>query len=58
MIKESCSVIGPEAQLTSPNHTKNLRYLLIPSRDIVDQGILQYDWTRDTTGLTQLKVAV
>ena len=37
---------------------KNLWYSLIPSRDIDDQRILQSDWTRDTTGNTQLKLAV
>ena len=34
----------------------NLR--LIPSRNIEDQRVLQSDWTRDTTGHTQLKVVI
>ena len=37
---------------------KNIWYSLIPSRDIDDQRILRSDWTRDTTGNTQLKLAV
>ena len=36
-------------------HTKNLRYWLIPSRNIDDQRILSFDWTKDTTGCTQSK---
>ena len=31
-------------------HVKNLRYQLIPSRDIDDQRIMQPDWIRGTTG--------
>ena len=60
MIKESCSLIGPEAHLVSPNQkwqshmlpslyefpAKNLRYRLIPSKDIDDQRIMQSDWMR------------
>ena len=37
---------------------KNLRYPLIPSRDIDDQRLLQSDWTRGTTGYTQPKMIV
>ena len=37
-------------------HVKNLRYQLIPFRHIVDQRILQYDWTRSTTGHAQKKL--
>ena len=31
-------------------HAKNLRDRWISSRDIDDQRILQFDWTRVTTG--------
>ena len=36
---------------------KSKRSNILPS-DIDDQRVLQSDWMRDTTGLTQLKVAV
>ena len=36
-------------------HAKNLRYQMILSRDIVDQRILQSDWTRGIPGCTQPK---
>lgn len=37
---------------------KNLTYRLILSRDIDNQQIMQYDWTRDTTRHTHPKVIV
>ena len=37
---------------------QNLRYILIPFRDIDDQRILQYNYTRGLTGHTQSKVVV
>ena len=37
-------------------HMKNLRYQLIPFKDIDDQRILKYDYTRGT--LAQSKVVV
>ena len=36
----------------------NISMYKIPFRDIVDKRTLQYDWTRGTTGHTQLKVVV
>lgn len=39
-------------------HTKKLRYQLIPSRDIDDQGILESDWVKGTTDHTKPKVVV
>ena len=39
-------------------YTKNLRYQLISSRNIVDQRIPQSDWTKGTPGNTQPKLAV
>ena len=46
--------------LLSPpdNHfqAKNLKYQLIPSRDIDDQRLMQSNWTKSTTGHTQPKV--
>ena len=59
MIKESCNLIGQEVHLAKPKqewysqmlpffddylHAKNPRYRLIPSTDIDDQRILQFDW--------------
>ena len=61
--KESCNLIGQEAQLVTPNQKwqsqmppclvrnfmhKKQRKLLIHSRDIIDQRILQFDWKRHT----------
>ena len=61
--KESCNLIGQEAQLVTPNQKwqsqmppclvrnfmhKKQRKLLIYSRDIIDQRILQFDWKRHT----------
>ena len=37
---------------------KNIRYKLIPSKDIDEQRILQSDWIRGTPGHTQSKVVV
>ena len=67
MIKESRYLIGQEAQLAAPNQElfsdatfpwwlipcKKVIHKLIFSQDIVDQRILQSDWTRGTTGYTQ-----
>ena len=39
-------------------HSKNLKYQLISLKDIVDQRILQSDWTRGTPRHTQPKMAV
>ena len=39
-------------------YTKNPRYQLISSRNIVDQRISQSDWTKGTPGNTQPKLAV
>ena len=39
-------------------HTENLRHQLIPPKNIVDQRILQSDWTRDTLQHTQPEVKV
>ena len=39
-------------------HVKNLRYQWIPSRDILDERILQYHWPRDRTDPTQPKEVV
>ena len=73
MIKESCNLIGQEAQLATPNqsqfeilpslddhqlHGKNLRYQLNPFRDINDQNILQSDWIREKAGHTHSKGVV
>ena len=70
MIKESCNLIGQEAQLTRPSlisdanfpwwisPRKKLRDQLILFRDIDEQRILQSDWTRGTTDQTQANVAV
>ena len=44
------------ASLNPHIHTKELRYQLIPSRDIDDQGILQSDWVCGKTGHTQPRV--
>ena len=33
-------------------------YQMIPSRDIDDQGIMESDWNRGTTGFAQPKVIV
>ena len=74
MIKESLNLTAPEAHLGWTNQNvvvshvnfpwwissyKNLRYQeLIPSSVIVDQRILQSDWTRHIPGHTQRKVVV
>ena len=54
MIKESSNLTGQEPNmlpsLDKYLHGKNVRYELIPSRDIADQGILQSDWISDTNG--------
>lgn len=39
-------------------HAKKLRHQFVTSRDIVDQRILQSDWTRGTTGHVQQNVVV
>ena len=39
-------------------HTKNLRYWLIPSSDIVNQIALQSNWMKGAPGHTQPKVEV
>ena len=39
-------------------HAKKLRDQFVPFRDIVDQRILQSDWTRSTTGHIKPKVVV
>ena len=36
-------------------YANNLRYQLIPSKNIIYNRILQSDWTKGTTGYTQLK---
>ena len=39
-------------------HVKNLRYQLIPIRDVDDQKILQSDWMRGKISHSQPKVVV
>ena len=46
------------ASLDDYHHAKNLSDRLVPSRDINDQRIRQFDWTRGTTSHTQPKVVV
>ena len=73
MVKESCHLIRIESPLDSPKqkwqfqklpftddypHDKNLRYHLIPAKDINDQRMLQSDWTKSTAGQTQPKMVV
>ena len=68
MIKESCYLIGQEAQLAKPKqkyqsrsllslddylHTKNHRYGLVSSRGIDDQKMLQSDWLTGFWAITE-----
>ena len=58
MIKESCNLIGQEAEMDTSNEKcylplmvismkEKTEYWLIPSREIDGQRILEFDWLRE-----------